>query len=205
VNQKTNKEKKMASEKISIVVDESHPTSIRLREAIGKMSELGARRADVMKQREAELERLQKIIRGSREEKFGREADMLLENREVADSHPSIRELDHQIEVLDFAIARLQEKINNDLRPKFSAMVCSHPANVASYLAIEKRIASAVNALARANEDEATFLGGLYTAGCSSVSFRPMAVKEIGITSDPNSRATAYKRELQQFVPEAAV
>jgi len=193
----------MSDQKITVVKDESHPTSVNLRDAIGKTAELNAMKVGLERKRDALLEERRKLIGGTRAERFGREADALLDGRKLEDNSSMIEKLNHEIEVVDLAIEKQQQAVS-ELRGKFSRYVCDHPANKATYLAIEKRIAAALAELAAANQAEQQFFDKLYEVGCSSVSFRRMALlKEIGVPSDPNSRASLHKREMEQFVPEA--
>ena len=185
-----------------IVFDENDPTAKALRDAISKMAELGAQRAGLEKQLDGALEEQRKFITGSREARLDSEADALLGGRKREDNFSKIEKLRHEIEVLDMAIQK-QQQVVSELRGKFSRYVCNHPANRETYIAIERRILAAVQELAAANEAEKKFLAKLYEIGCNSVSFRPMAIREIGIASDPNSRANLHIQELQKFVPEA--
>jgi hypothetical protein len=185
--------------KTDVIVDESHPTAKALREGKKKVSELGIRRADLEKQLEAEIEKRRRLLSGSREERLGEEADAILDNRNFADS-PSIEKLRHQIEVVDFAVQKQQEFVGNHLQAAFSKVVCDDPQNRQTY--ISKRIAAAIAELAAANEAEKEFFAKLYQVGCSTIPYRPMAVKEVGIASDTNSRAAAHLREVKEFCPE---
>ena len=193
----------MAEKTIPVFVDSTHPKSIALREAIRKISELGVELASKKQQRAAAIEEERKSIAGSREARLGPKADALLDGRKLPDNptNSTIEKLDHEIEVIDFAIEK-QQQVIADLRGEFSAVVCNHPQNRATYIQIQKRLAAAVAEVAAANEAEEEIFKKLYDAGCSSVKYRPMAIKEVGTLSDPYSRASSYFRELKEHLPE---
>jgi hypothetical protein len=195
-------EKRIVAAVAAVVAElETHPTSIKLREVKKKMSELGADKASKVQQLAEEEEEQRKSIAGSREARLGPEVDALLEGRKLPDNQTR-EKLRHELDVIDLAIEK-QQQVIADLRGEFSAVVCNHPENRAIYIAIQRRLATAVAEVAAANEAEEEFLAKLYEMGCSSVAFRPMRIREIGTLDDPHSRASAHRRELEQFVPEA--
>jgi hypothetical protein len=189
-----------------IKIDEKDPCVIALRTGEGKLKELTAERATKESELSTATQKYMSARKSIQHSKLEAEADELLGGQRLEQTETLVQSIDlerlqHQIDVLSVAIDRQQQTVDM-LRGKFSLAVCN--ANRSRYVEIERRIARAVRELAEANEDEARFIEELRDAGCSNVSFRPMRINEIGLASDSQSRANCHRRELQEFLPEAA-
>jgi len=189
----------------SIFIDENSESAKALHASELKVKTIGAELAQVQKQIELLIEEKAALLRNPREAGLGAAADAYLAGKSVDVSSSldeRLRELQRKADIISLALTRQQE-ITADLRGKFSREVCNHPENRATYIGIQKRKAAAVVELAASNECEQQFFSALYGAGCSSVSFRPMGIKEIGTLKDGNSRASLHLAELKKYYPEA--
>jgi hypothetical protein len=189
-----------------IKIDEKDPSVIALRAAESKLQQLLSDRAAKESELSVATQKYMAARKSIQHSKLEAEAEQLLGGQQPGQTETQVESADleriqHQIDVLNIAIDRQQQTVDV-LRGKFSLAVCN--ANRARYVEIERRIARAVQELAQANEDEARFIEELRDAGCSSVSFRPMRINEVGLASDSQSRAANHRKELQQFLPEAA-
>ncbi len=181
-------------------VDEKDPTVKALRAAEQRLNEVVAALPSKQKALDETTQRFMAIRKSSSLEL---EADALLAN---AQSEPAIKpedleRLQHEIDVLNVAIKR-QRSVVEGLGGQVSVKRCE--INHDRYVDIEKRIARAVQELAAANEEELDFFEELRAAGCSNITFRPMRIAAIGVASDPQSRASFHRREVEEFLPEAA-
>lgn len=188
----------------SIFIDENWESAKALRASEQKEKNIGAELAQVHKQIELTIEQKTSLLRNPREAELVVAADAFLAGKsvDVAPVDERLRKLHRDADVISLALTR-QQAITAGLRGKFSREVCEHPQNRATYVAIQKRKAAAIMELAASNELEQQFFSALYGAGCSSVSFRPMGIKEIGTLKDGNSRASLHLKELKEFCPEA--
>ena len=191
-----------------IKTDEKHPCFIARHEGETKLNELRMQLRPVLSERDSKLQRFltQKSAERSNERaKLDSEADQLLSGSASADqvSAQDIEDLNHKIAVLERAIEKQLDTVNN-LRMKWSVIVCESKAQRDRYVEIERRIARAVRELAEANAAEVAFFDELTAEGVTP-RFRPMRVGVIGLPSDPNSVATFHRKEVKQFCPEALV
>jgi hypothetical protein len=184
-----------------IRIDEKHQDVINLKKGEMKLNEFCARHAA----KNTELERLTLKYLAAR--KLSRVGQLEAEGHEllVGSAKPDLTPYDiertqHDVEVLEAAIHE-QRQVVDGLRGKYSLVLCE--ANRSQYLEIEKRISRAVQALANANEDEVKFFRELEDAG-ASIRFRPMRVVAVGVASDSESLANRHRREVEEFLPEAA-
>lgn len=181
-----------------------HESTTRLREAEGKLAELHRERSAV----QAEIDRLTNRYMSTKkptgQSRINDEAAALLSGASVSDEvddlQKRIADCTHRAAVLDAAVKQQREAVNH-ASTQFSAALCA--ANRDVYLAIERRLAAAVKALAEANEEEAAFFAELYAAGASSISFRPMRVTAVGTLRDTQSGASFHRKEMEAYLPEA--
>jgi hypothetical protein len=117
-------------------------------------------------------------------------------------SAENLEAIGREVEVWERVVQRQQDTVNN-LRSRYSAVVCSSKVQRDKYIAIQRRIASACQELAQANEEEVTFFDELHSAGVTPY-FRPMRVSAIGLSTDPNSVASFHRKEVETYCPEAA-
>jgi hypothetical protein len=133
------------------------------------------------------------------------EAGELLEAGQV-EFHPvtktEIERLQREVEIFKVAVQK-QREIVDRLRNGYSRAVCS--ANRPEYLAIEKRIAAAVQELASANQAELEFFEELRAIDVKPVNFRSTRADAIGTLRDPQSFANQHQKQLRQYLPEVAV
>jgi hypothetical protein len=186
-----------------IKVDDKDPTTLALRAGEMTLQELSGDSAEKEKDLAAATQRYMARRNLGARSSLEVEAEARLG---IKQAHPQItaedlENIEHEISVLEIAIER-QRQIVNGLRGRFSLKICA--ANRDRYVAIEKRIARAVVDLASANEAEILFFNELQDAGCSTIVFRPMRIDQVGLISDPNSRASHHRREVNEFCPEAA-
>jgi hypothetical protein len=185
---------KMANKnEIEIYINERHPDVLKLRDGEAKLKDLRSRRTVVEKQLSLGIE-----MRQSHATQLEAEAAMIINGANAASTPRPIEELSREVQVLTLAIEK-QQQIVEHLRRGFSRAVCNEPANRAAYIAIEKRIAGAVQSLAEANEAEVELFTALHRVGCNSVSFRPMRIQAVGLASDSQSLAAFHKRECEEF------
>src|SRR5215472_7245845 len=131
---------KMAEPKVTVFVDENHQTTKDLHDAKVKLSAVSAKRAPLEHELDTLLAEQRRLIGGTRAEKLGHEAAALLDGRELDEDSSlstSIARLLHELEVVDEAVRR-QQQIVADARGAFSRVVCDHPRNKATYIAIQK-------------------------------------------------------------------
>ena len=183
-------------------INERDPVLLALKAGEQKLDDVLQRLAVKQKELATATEKYLSRPKSLGRSKLESEADELLNGGQ---SKPSvnaddIEALQHDIEVAELAVEQ-QRQIVDGLRGQFSVKVCA--ANRDQYVEIEKRISRAVVELAAANEAEVLFINELRDAGCSTIIFRPMRVDQVGLISDPNSRASHHRRELEEFCPEA--
>jgi DNA repair exonuclease SbcCD ATPase subunit len=183
-----------------ITINEKDGRVIAFREAEEKLTELQRQRK--AKRQELEDERSRRAeARTYQAEQLNREADSLLAGDDASDNlPPDLQQIAHEIDVLEVAIKK-QAQVVDAASGKFSRAI--QDLNHARYLEIEKRIARAVQELAEANQQEISFFSELRQAGCSSIAFRPMAVKTVGVLADTQSVASFHLAEVKEFIPEA--
>ena len=189
-----------------ITIDEKHPCVVARQEGETKLNELRMQLRPVLSERDSKLQRYlaQRSAERSNERcKLDNEADQLLSGSASADqvSAQDIEDLNHKIAVLERAIERQLGTVSN-LRTEYSVFVCESKAQRDRYIEIQRRIASRVEALAQANQEEVDFFDELNAAGVTP-HFRPMRVSAVGLASDPNSIATFHHREVKRYCPEA--
>jgi hypothetical protein len=190
-----------------IIVNEKDPDVVAYRETVRKFQEIEIRRVA----KEAELDAaVQKFLAARQEPKqseLEQEAEMLLsgipsriEAGKAEQLTKQVETLRHEVEVLIVATEKQREACDR-ARGKFSLAVCK--ANSLRYIAIEQRLAGAVQELGAANEAEEIFFDELVAAGVSSISFRPMRIQQVGTLRNEQSLATIHRREVKTYCPEA--
>jgi predicted RNase H-like nuclease (RuvC/YqgF family) len=189
-----------------ITINEKHPCAVARQEGETKLNELRMQLRPLLSERDSKLQRFlaQKSAERSNERsKLDSEADQLLTGSASTDqvSAQDIEDLNHKIAVLERAIEKQLNTVSK-LRTEYSVFVCESKAQRDRYIEIQRRIASRVEALAQANQEEVDFFDELHAAGVTP-RFRPMRVSAVGLASDPNSIATFHYREVKQYCPEA--
>lgn len=181
-----------------IKIDEKHPDVIAYRSGEKKQGEL--QQAYTKKKRELG-EATTRYLESQRT--LDDEAGELLEGGQFAFqpvTKTEIERLQREVEVFKAAITK-QTQIVERLKNGFSKAVCQ--ANRAQYLAIEKKIAKAVQELAEGNEEEERFFEELRAADVKPVGFRSTRIAAIGTFKDTQSGASFHRKEIKEFVPEA--
>lgn len=184
-----------------IPIDEKNADVAAFRQAEHKLADL---RSELSKRQRELNDATDKYLaqQHANKSKLDVEAEGLLAIGETEQATPdeSIRELAHDVSIYERAV-QIQCDVVDKLRTSFSTTVCATVQ--ARYIAIEKRIAHAVQELAKANEAEVQFFDELREAGASP-GFRPMRVDAIGTLTDSQSRASFHRREVETYCPEAA-
>jgi len=184
-------------------INERDPVVLALRAGEQKLDDVIQRLAGKQKELATATEKYLSRPKSLGRSKLESEADELLNGSQSKPgvNAADIESLQHDIDVAELAVEQ-QRQIVNGLRGQFSIKICT--ANRDEYVQIERRISRAVVELALANESEVLFINQLRDAGCSTIIFRPMRVDQVGLISDPNSRASHHRREVEEFCPEAA-
>jgi predicted transcriptional regulator len=176
-------------------------TVTALRHEEGKLHELMKARAAKEKELPPALERLAEITKARRQSKLEGEAEELRLGKPIDEpTRQLVARLQHEVDVLAIAIDQQRAEVQK-VRGKYSRKLCE--LNRAEYVRIEKQIADAVQALARANEEEINFVNALQDAGCSSIPFHTMRINSVGVLSDPQSGAAFHRKEFERNCPEA--
>jgi adenine-specific DNA glycosylase len=189
---------------MNIKVDKNHPDEIALRIEEDRLRLLQSDKA----KKERELARLTQLYmtqkRSNKQALIDAEADRLLGSTStlptVDNDLKDIEAIEHRIAVLKVAIDKQRTKVDH-VRGQFSVHLCEINKNL--YVEIERRIAAAVKALASANQEEADFFNALRDEGCSSISFRPMRLSQVGLANDQQSVAAFHQQEMRKYCPEA--
>jgi hypothetical protein len=176
-------------------------TVTALRHEEGKLHSLMKDRSAKEKELSLALERLAEITKIRRQSGLEDEATLLRTGRAMDEpTRQQVEKLQHEVQVLDVAIHQQRAEVQK-VRGKYSRKLCS--LNQTEYVRIEKQIADAVQALARANEEEVNFIHALGDAGCSSIPFQTMRINSVGVLSDPQSGANFHRKEFERNCPEA--
>jgi predicted transcriptional regulator len=147
------------------------------------------------------LDRLAEVAKTRRQSGLENEAEELRMGKPIDEpTRQLVARLQHEVDVLAVAIDQQRAEVQK-VRGKYSLKLCQ--LNRAEYVRIEKQIADAVQALARANQEEVNFINGLGDAGCSSVPFQTMRINSVGVLSDPQSGAAFHRKEFERNCPEA--
>ena len=175
-------------------------TVVALRHEEGKLHELMKTRSAKEKELSLALERLAEITKIRRQSGLEDEATLLRTGKPIDEpTRQQVEKLEHEVKVLDVAIHQQRAEVEKR-RGKYSLELCR--INRPEYVRVEKQIAAAVEALARANQEELDFIHGLRDAG-SSVPFQTMRINSVGVLSDPQSGANFHRKEFERNCPEA--
>jgi predicted transcriptional regulator len=176
-------------------------TVVALRHEEGKLHELMKTRSAKEKELSLALERLAEITKIRRQSGLEDEATLLRTGRATDEpTRQHVEKLEHEVQVLDVAIHQQRAEVQK-VRGKYSRKLCE--LNRSEYVRVEKQIADAVQALARANQEEVDFIHALLDAGCASVPFQTMRIDKVGVLSDPQSGASFHQKEFARNCPEA--
>ena len=183
---------------ITIVIPERNEHVVAYRAAQKKLAEL----RQLRKSKEAELQQLREnYSRGNAQRaRLEAEADKLLAGGAIGNaSADQPRDVLHETEIIDLAIAKTQEDLKT-LAGRYSRVVCE--ANKSLYLQIERELLAAVTQLANANAAEQEFWDELQRAGCASIFLRSMQISAIGLPADNQSGVAFWMKEAREFIPE---
>jgi hypothetical protein len=187
-----------------IKVDEKHPATIALRKAETMLQSLGEKRHEKdLELQEKTAQFMRQAALGSRSAIDLEAGELLLAEGGAAVKTPvgasDIQRLEHELNVLTTAVEKQQRIVDHE-RAEFSVIVCDSQRN--AYIQIERDILAALEKLAQANQAERDFFNALKDAGVSSIPFRFMRVREVGLASDPQGKLSRHRQELAQFAPE---
>ena len=181
-------------------LDGTDETVVALKGEELKLHSLMKDRSGKEKELSLALDRLAEITKVRRESGLQAEATLLRTGRAMDEpTRQHVEKLEHEVQVLDVAIHQQRAEVQK-VRGKYSRKLCE--LNRAEYVRVEKQIAAAVEALARANQEELDFTHGLRDAG-ASVPFQTMRINSVGVLSDPQSGANFHRKEFERNCPEA--